>query len=446
MDPSKFAQNHMPVQWAEELLEPDTLAVNAPLEDKTSIVCHVGLIALASGTGSWRVRESMNQIARLLGIRCHVDVSLLGIECSCVQGKQRCTHVSTLRTTGVNTSRLWHLEDFVTEAAKTGAGLTVAQFHKKLSDIESEKGHYTAAELGLAAGFACGAFVFLLGGDLAEMLCAAVGAGFGNFTRMKLLGKRLNQMFSVAVSVAVSCLCYVAILALLEALLGTSDQNEAGYIGAMLFVIPGFPLITSGLDIAKLDMRSGFERFGYAFIVIAVATLTGWIVASVVGLAPGELTPLNLTPMQLLVLRLIMSFVGVYGFSVMFNSAPKMCATAASVGAIANTLRLELGDFGLVPEISTLFGALTAGLLAYVVIRNAGRLHLPTFPRISITVPSIVIMVPGLYMYRAMYYLALFNMTTALDWAFRAFMVIIFLPIGLALARIATDPRWRYCT
>ena len=32
----------------------------------------------------------------------------------------------------------------------------------------------------------------------------------------------------------------------------------------------------------------------------------------------------------------------------------------------------------------------------------------------------------------------------ALDWAFRAFMVIICLPIGLAMARVVTDKSWRY--
>ena len=53
-------------------------------------------------------------------------------------------------------------------------------------------------------------------------------------------------------------------------------------------------------------------------------------------------------------------------------------------------------------------------------------------------------MVPGMYMYRAMFYLAQFNTQSALDWAFRAFMVIVCLPIGLAMARVVTDRSWRY--
>lgn len=75
-----------------------------------------------------------------------------------------------------------------------------------------------------------------------------------------------------------------------------------------------------------------------------------------------------------------------------------MAATAALIGAIANTLRLELVDLTSMPAPAAAFaGALTAGLLASIIKKNNG------YPRISLTVPSIVIMVPGLYLYRAIY-------------------------------------------
>ena len=38
----------------------------------------------------------------------------------------------------------------------------------------------------------------------------------------------------------------------------------------MLFIIPGFPFITSGIDLAKLDMRSGLERLAYSLIIVIV--------------------------------------------------------------------------------------------------------------------------------------------------------------------------------
>ena len=112
----------------------------------------------------------------------------------------------------------------------------------------------------------------------------------------------------------------------------------------MLFVIPGFPLITAGLDISKLDMRSGIERLTYAVAIIVVATLVGWMVAECVGLAPDDFAPLGLSGVQLTTLRVLMSFIGVFGFSIMFNSPVRMAAAAGCIGAVSNTLRLSLVD------------------------------------------------------------------------------------------------------
>ena len=46
----------------------------------------------------------------------------------------------------------------------------------------------------------------------------------------------------------------------------------------------------------------------------------------------------------MLLLRLAASFCGVFGFSIMFNSPYKLATLAGVIGAIANTLRLELVD------------------------------------------------------------------------------------------------------
>lgn len=122
----------------------------------------------------------------------------------------------------------------------------------------------------------------------------------------------------------------------------------------------------------------------------------------------------------------------------MFNSKMKMAATAGLIGAVANTLRLELVDFKIMPAGAAAFvGALVAGLLASVVRRKVG------YPRISITIPSIVIMVPGLYMYRAVYNIGLTSISIGALWLTRAALIVAFLPLGLIAARILTDPTWR---
>lgn len=121
-------------------------------------------------------------------------------------------------------------------------------------------------------------------------------------------------------SVSAACLTYAGLLKLLEILSSVQSQNEAGYICAMLFIIPGFPFITSGIDLAKLDMRSGIERMTYSLIITTVATMTAWILAMLLGLTPFPFQPLQFALWQWIILRLVASLCGVFGFSIMFNS------------------------------------------------------------------------------------------------------------------------------
>ena len=337
--------------------------------------------------------------------------------------------------------------DHIGKAAGKSQGVTVRQAHERLDMIERRKPLYSPAFAGLASACACASFVFLLGGGPYDMIGAFVGAGLGHWLRRRLFAHHLNQFFVTFVCVAVAALACTGMLRLIGLFDPIALQHDTAYIGAMLFVIPGFPLITGGLDMAKIDFPSGVQRLTYVLCIILMATLAGWMVASIVHLNPQGFEPLGLNPVINCLLRMLFAFIGVWGFSVMFNSPQRMCLVAATIGAITDTLRLEIVDLGVPAEAGAFIGAFLAGLLASA-WRSAVRHGLLAphlgYPRICLTVPSIVIMVPGLYMYQAMFHLGQFDTLNALDWAFRAFMVIICLPIGLAMARVVTDKSWRY--
>ena len=337
--------------------------------------------------------------------------------------------------------------DHIGKTAEQSQGITVRQAHERLDMIERRKPLYSPAFAGLASACACASFVFLLGGGPYDMIGAFVGAGLGHWLRRRLFAHHLNQFFVTFVCVAVAALACTGMLRLIGLFDPIALQHDTAYIGAMLFVIPGFPLITGGLDMAKIDFPSGVQRLTYVLCIILMATLAGWMVASIVHLNPQGFEPLGLNPVINCLLRMLFAFIGVWGFSVMFNSPQRMCLVAATIGAITDTLRLEIVDLGVPAEAGAFIGAFLAGLLASA-WRSAVRHGLLAphlgYPRICLTVPSIVIMVPGLYMYQAMFHLGQFDTLNALDWAFRAFMVIICLPIGLAMARVVTDKSWRY--
>ena len=433
-------KHHMAIPWHDFFTNDNfTPAYEANLVERAAIVGRIGLMMLSYGTGAWRVRDSMNTVARTLKMTCSVDIGLVSLEYTCMDAQHSYTQAISLPSTSVNTTKLSQMERFIKEFDQHGSEMTIGEIHSRLEEIAHSKGNYAPYQVGLAAALACSAFVFLLGGGPVEMFCSFIGAGLGNYARRKMIDRHITLFAGVAVAVAVACLSYLLALSLMQLTFNVSSRHEAGYIGAMLFIIPGFPFITSGLDISKLDMRSGLERMTYAIAIITVATLVGWIVALMVNLRPENFQALPLSALMLFLLRLPASFCGVFGFSIMFNSTPKMASIAGCIGAIANTLRLELTDLTGIPAGAAAFlGALVAGLLASIVKRKI------QYPQISITVPSIVIMVPGLYMYRAMYNIGLTSISLGTLWMTKALMIVVFLPMGLIAARILTDSKWRH--
>lgn len=436
-------KNHMDILWHEYTDQngENKPVTEASLTEKASIIGRVGIMLLSCGTGAWRVRSSMNALAEVMGITCTADIGLMSIEYTCFDGEEGFTQSLCLTNTGVNTSKLNRLENFIRDFEVEGKHMSGEQLHSFLDNIEKIHGLYSPIALGFAAALACGGFTFLLGGGPIEMLCAFIGAGIGNFIRCKLSKHHFTLFLCIVSSVSAACLVYAGVLKIAELLLGISIQHEAGYICAMLFIIPGFPFITSGIDLAKLDMRSGIERLNYALIIILVATMTAWIMALLLHLQPVDFMKISLPVWGWILFRILASFCGGFGFSIMFNSPVRLAEVAAAIGAIANTLRLELVDIAKFPPAAAAFiGALTAGILASLIKNKVG------YPRISVTVPSIVIMVPGLYLYKGFYNLGMMSLAVSASWFASAILIIAALPLGLIFARILTDKTFRYCT
>lgn len=435
---SSFRQQHMDLNWHELAgVDNNVPAVNASLSSKAALVGRVGTMMLSVGTGAWRVRAAMNKICRALGIVCSADIGLLTIVYTCIEKDESLTNEMTLRTTGVNTDKLTMLEHFADGFSEKAETNTVGQFLDELDKIEKAPAGHNAFSIASAAALACGCFTFLLGGGPVEMALAFFGSWVGQFVRKKLIERRITLLANIICSAAAACCVYMIGLTV-AGLFGISDIHQSGYICSMLFVIPGFPLITGCFDLAKLEMRSGIERLTYAVIIITIATMTGWLTAMMLGFYPNTFPEYSVAPTIKLVIRLVTSFLAVYGFSFLFNSPRKLSALAGLVGMFANVIRLELIDFALVPvPVAAFIGTFTAGILATVIRKHAG------YPRITITVPSIVIMVPGMYLYKAFYYLGQSGTTEAGKWISDAFLIIISISLGLITARMLTDTNFR---
>ena len=126
-------KNHMDILWHDYSDPNDTMPIiSATLPAKASVIGRVGIMMLACGTGAWRVRSSMNTLSELMDITCTVDIGLMSINYTCIDGNDSFSQSLCLTNTGVNTSQLNRLEKFVSNFSKNERQQTCEQIHSAL--------------------------------------------------------------------------------------------------------------------------------------------------------------------------------------------------------------------------------------------------------------------------------------------------------------------------
>lgn len=403
---------------------------------QSGVALRAGKLSLSAGTGSYRVKNTMERVATALGIDRHeAHVTLTEITTTSHRGSSFRTEVAEVRSIGINSDRLSALEVM---ASTLRPGSTVEEVTEKLDAITARRPLYSGLLNALWSAIACAAFAFLNNGGPIECLVVFIGAGVGQYVRRALLTRGFNQFGVTMIAAAAACLTYLGFVQALQAVGSVGAHHQAGYISAVLFLVPGFPLVTGSLDLAKLDFSAGLARLTYALMILSSAALAVWGVSVAAGLDPAPVAAPPLPFLVLITLRLVASFLGVLGFALMFNSPWKMAIGAALVGMVANVVRIQLVEIGAAAQAGAAAAALIVGLLSAWV---APRLRVP---RITIYVPAVVIMVPGATAYRSVFHLSNGDTTQALAFGVQAALVVIAISIGLAVGRMLTDATWAY--
>ena len=133
----QIKKNHMDIHWHAYASHDNARSIqNASLSAKASVIGRVGVMMLACGTGAWRVRSSMNELAELMHITCTVDIGLMSINYTCFDGNDSFSQSLCLTNTGVNTSQLNRLEKFVSGFEHRELSQSCEEIHAALDEIE----------------------------------------------------------------------------------------------------------------------------------------------------------------------------------------------------------------------------------------------------------------------------------------------------------------------
>ncbi len=405
------------------------------LAEKLDAVCRMGSLMLTSGTGSYRVKAAMGRVAAALGVeQLEAEVTLTEIVATTRSGKSFRTQVVEVPVPAVNAHRIAQL---MRVSLRARPGLRADDLQRQLDLVEATRPLYATWAVLLATAVACLAFAFLNNGRWQECLAAGIGAAAGKAVQLALRHRRLNQLAIVAVAAFTACGVYLLAAEFAQFVFPNATAiHEVAFTSAMLFLVPGFPLLTAALDLARFDIISGLSRLTYATMITLAAAMGAWLIAWSFGLAPAESAPLALPVGALAALRFAASFAGVLGFAVTFNTPFRVALVAAGIGGVANLARLSAGDAGLNPLLCAAGATTLIGLIA----GWAGQRVLS--PRITLSVPAVLIMIPGATTYRALVAMIDRDTVAALSNGMASLAIVVALAAGLAIARMLTDPAW----
>ena len=293
--------------------------------------------------------------------------------------------------------------------------------------------------MAVGGGFACGGFCIQFGCDWPAFVYASVAAILGFRLRMYLNSRGSNNYVNIAVASFVSTM--LAWLLGVFNVLGSSTPWHA-LMACALFIVPGVPLINF-----VSDMLTGYTQVG---ITRAVNTLL-MVLAMAFGIAfaidvsglDNFVRDLTMTPHHEYWEFSLAAAISAVGFSMIFNIPRRLLWVVAIGGVVAvctrNIVNLgpSTGNIGL--DQGLIVGSFAGSALISVVCTWA--MHWFHTPHHCLSIPSVIPMIPGVLMYRALF--AIIDMhgvvgevTVAMHNGIRASLIILCIALGVAIPNI----------
>lgn len=404
------------------------------MADALPVLLRFGAMMLRAGDTAFRVHQAMDRLASRLGIdKLALHITLGGITATSWQGGQATTLAIEVAPPGIDALRISRLDAL---AHSSSAGLTPQTLAASLDALEEDKPSHGIATVAIAIGLASGAFAYLNGSEVAGIAAATLCGAIGQATRALLFRRRLNQYAVTAFTAFLASGLY-CLLVLGIAGHGFSPGLAVGFISSALFLVPGFPLVASLLDLLQHQTMAGIGRLFYAMMVLLAGAFGLSVVAAAAGLtAVAAPPPGQGIELAAVLWRAVASFAGGCGFALLYNSSMRTVLVVGFLSLAGNELRLALHDLGMTLPPATFLGALAVGLLA-----SLARSYLHE-PRIALTVPGIIIMTPGIFAFRTIVLLNQGDVLGAVEAATICGFVVGGMALGLATARFISERHW----
>lgn len=241
---------------------------NISSADFANLALDMGTYLLASGAHCGRVYNNLSRIAKAWGFELQIDPSFKGLLVS----------VSNLNNSDDNITKYKkspsHNVHFEVLTSVSRLSWQVVENHlsftetvKAFDDIKAIP-HYKPWVVSLAVGLSCAGLCMFSKGDIFNVAIAFIAAFSGSMFRFYITGKKFNSMISFVLAAFLTTM-----ITGLGTLLDIGSDPQAAMATAVLYLIPGIPLINSVVDLIEGYLSSAVNRALFAgFVLLCIAT------------------------------------------------------------------------------------------------------------------------------------------------------------------------------
>ncbi|MGE2836186.1 threonine/serine ThrE exporter family protein [Mycobacterium sp. SMC-4] len=395
-------------------------------------------VMLSSGSGTADVVATAQDVARAYQLTdCVVDVFVTTIFVSAppTSDSAPITIVRAVQSRSTDYTRLSQLDELVRRI--TSGGVSVDEAHDAMDEL-SEQPHPYPRWVATAgwAGFALG-IAMLLGGSWLTWILAAVTSVLIDRTLRWLNRRGTPSFFQQAAGAAIATL--VAVGAYLFFGLGPSALVATGIV----MLLAGMTLVGSVQDALTGYMVTAVARLGDVLFLtmgIVVGILAGLQVASLAGIEirlQVQVTELFVLPSQPLTIVLAVGGAALAGACLVVTSyaRPRAVVIAGLAAGLAELVLIGLGNAGFGQIVATGIAAVGVGLLATLIsIRRQA-------PALVTATAGITPMLPGLAVFRAVFYFAVErNFSAGMGQALAAAATALAIGAGVVMGELLGSP------
>ena len=394
--------------------------------DELETVLYAGNLLLSSGAEIYRAEETMHRIADAMHIKdMDAYVTNRGIFASGnVPGKGIESRIMSVPDKEMNIDKIEAVNELSREVCSNRMDLLYLK--TSLQNI-ANMGEQNVGEKILSYFLGAGCFSYAIGTSFRDSLCAAI---IGSLVGFYMIWSKYRIKSRVLITIIASVL--TAVLSHFCVAIGLGSKLSFIIIGAMMDLVPGVSFVNSVREFSQNNFATGQTLLTSALLTcVSMASGVALVEQLVSGtiMTPSVIYDIPEISYIVLIIRSLAAGLGTIAFALMFRVRKRHfvdCGVMGTITWLAYMICIKIWNNEAIAVFVSGFAAVLASRVLAVLRRCPATVFLMT---------SLIPLLPGISLYRTIYYLLMGNAQISMHFGKLCFLTAFTIAVSIAVVQ-----------